>query len=288
MKRKSTFKNQSKKEGWGVSKILKKSWEAPVNSDETYGRPRPAPWPGALLRWAAAPAANPQSWTCLDATRHVDSLRQERKKVGGVLLFCYTPIIHGCLGQGPLVWSQSSWPQQKTPYCLHSLSTGVFIWEPEELGGAGDQTEWGRTLITQMLPLTFREDKNGPLLQRKKERKKNERKEKSAGPSLHNATAEGLEERRGDQARGNLILKSIGGSEEDLLLQQSGFSVRFYSGSGLQPDSLWFQLNSSPLLLDFTVQANVSIVKFWCVHVPQFDIVVLVLQSVWMVLTVRV
>lgn len=43
MKRKSTFKNQSKKEGWGVSKILKKSWEAPVNSDETYGRPRPAP-----------------------------------------------------------------------------------------------------------------------------------------------------------------------------------------------------------------------------------------------------
>lgn len=89
-----------------------------------------------------------------------------------------------------------------------------------------------------MLPLTFREDKNGPLLQRKKERKKNERKEKSAGPSLHNATAEGLEERRGDQARGNLILKSIGGSEEDLLLQQSGFSVRFYSGSGLQPDSL--------------------------------------------------
>lgn len=54
---------------------------------------------------------------------------------------------------------------------------------------------WGRTLITQLLPLTFREDKNGPLLQREKktEEKREKEEEKSAGPSFHNSTAEGLE-----------------------------------------------------------------------------------------------
>lgn len=187
--RENPFKNQEKKQ-------KKRGWEGPVNIDETYGRPRPAPWPGALLRWAAAPAANPQSWTCLDATRHVDSLRQERKKVGDVFSFCYTPLIHGCLGQGPLVCSQSSWPQQKTPYCLHELSTRVFIWEPEELGGAGDRTEWGRTLITQLLPLTFREDKNGPLLQREEKNRRTEE-GKWAGPSFYNSTAEFGSEQEG-------------------------------------------------------------------------------------------
>lgn len=95
--------------GWGWWWELRSSSK---DSDETYGLPRPAPWPEAPPRWAAALAAYPQSWTCLDATRHVDSLRQERKKKG-VLFFCYTPIIHGCLGQGPLLRSQSSWPQQK-------------------------------------------------------------------------------------------------------------------------------------------------------------------------------
>lgn len=236
----------------GGRRKKKKSWEAPVNSDETYGRPRPAPWPGAPLHWAAAPAANPQSWTCLEATRHVDSLRQERKKVGGVFLFCYTPIIHGCLGQGPLVCSQSSWPQQKTPYCLHSLSTRVFIWEPEELGGAGDWTDWGRTLITQLLPLTFREDKNGPLLQRerKKTEEKTEKKNQQVPPSiLPQQKGWSLEGGGGSWARGNLILKSIGGSEEDLLLQQYGFNPDFISGSDLLPYSLWFQLNCRLLLV---------------------------------------
>lgn len=46
-------------------------------------------------------------------------------------------------------------PSRKTPYCLHLLSTRVFIWEPGELGGADDWAGRGRTLIIQLLLLTF-------------------------------------------------------------------------------------------------------------------------------------
>ena len=75
-----------------------------------------------------------------------------------------------------------------------------------------------------LLPLTFREDKNGPLLQREKtEGRKN--KEKKAGPSFHDSKSwirESRGEGRGErgEGRGNVILKSIGGSEEGLLFHQ--------------------------------------------------------------------
>lgn len=61
----------------------------------------------------------------------------------------------------------------------------------------------GRTLIIPSL-LTFREDKNGPLLQRKEKKKREREEEKTAGASFHNSTAEELEcgsekERGGEQ-----------------------------------------------------------------------------------------
>lgn len=163
-----------------------KGWEAPRNTDETYCHLRPALRSGVPQSWAAPAAANPQSWTCLDATWHVDSLRQERKKVGDVFS-CYTPLIQGCLGQDPLVCPKSSWPQQKTPYCLHSFSTTLFIWEPEELGGSRTGATWGRSLLQL---LTFREDKKRRLLQ-------SWRRKKTTDPSFYICTTEGLDDRKG-------------------------------------------------------------------------------------------
>lgn len=42
-------------------------------------------------------------------------------------------------------------------------------------------------------------------------------------------------DREGAEREGNLILKNIRGSEEDLLLQQYVCNLDFISGSGLRP-----------------------------------------------------
>lgn len=166
-------------------------WSSSKDSDETYGLPRPAPWPEAPPRWAAALAAYPQSWTCLDATRHVDSLRQERKKKG-VLFFCYTPIIHGCLGQGPLLRSQSSWPQQKNSllptltfhqgFYMGAWRTGRCWW----LGRLGTHPHYPAAVAhvlgrTRMDPsFKEREREGGGDRSKKKDRK-----ERADDPSFH-------------------------------------------------------------------------------------------------------
>lgn len=148
--RRSTFKTQPKKRekklGWKTNekakkKFFKKSREDPVNSKETYGHPRPAPWPGALLRWAAAPAANPQSWTCLDATRHVDSLRQDRKKVFScsATLQSYT----GVWGRVRLSVHSPPDPSRKLPTAYTHFPPGFLYqrlknWEVLGTGPTGD------------------------------------------------------------------------------------------------------------------------------------------------------
>lgn len=158
----------------------KKGWEAPVNSDETYGRPRPVLWPGALLRWAAAQAANPQSWTCLDATRHVDSLRREEKSWGCSLFLLHSThtrvfgVGSACLFTVLLTPAENSLLPTLTFHqgFYMSLKNWEVLWL-EQLR---------RTLIILLLPLTFREDKNGPLLQRKKKNpeEKRERRRKNS------------------------------------------------------------------------------------------------------------
>lgn len=151
-------------------------------------------------------------------------------------------------GQGPLVFSQSSWPSRKLPTAYTHFPPGFLYgslknWEVLGTGPTGDAPSLpsccrSRLGKTRMDP-SFKERER-----KKKNKRREERKEKSVGPSFHNSTAEGLEfGRGGGWSRGNLILKSIGGSEEALLRQHYGFNLDFISGSGLLSASLWFQLN---------------------------------------------
>lgn len=168
----------------------KKIWEAPVNSDETYCLLRPAPWPGALLRWAAAPAANPQSWTYLDATRHVDSLRQDRKKVFScsATLQSYT----GVWGRVRLSVHSPPDPSRKLPTAYTHFPPGFLYeslknWEVLGTGPNGDAPS-----LTSCYRSRLGKTRMDPSFKGKKIRRK-ERKEKTAGPSFHNSTVEGSE-----------------------------------------------------------------------------------------------
>lgn len=177
-----------------MNEKAKKEWEDPVNSKETYGHPRPAPWPGALLRWAAAPAANPQSWTCLDATRHVDSLRQDRKKVFScsATLQSYT----GVWGRVRLSVHSPPDPSRKLPTAYTHFPPGFLYqrlknWEVLGTGGpTGDAPSLSsccrsRLGKTRMDP-SFKDKK-------KKKNMRKGRKERAEAPSFHNFTVEGLE-----------------------------------------------------------------------------------------------
>lgn len=166
----------------------KKSREDPVNSKETYGHPRPAPWPGALLRWAAAPAANPQSWTCLDATRHVDSLRQDRKKVFScsATLQSYT----GVWGRVRLSVHSPPDPSRKLPTAYTHFPPGFLYqrlknWEVLETGPTGDAPS-----LTSCCRSRLGKTENGPLLQKKKKKKDTWEKDEKKRLKL---TVEGLE-----------------------------------------------------------------------------------------------
>lgn len=121
-----TFRKTLKKK----EKKQKTGWGSPRNSAETYGRPRPALWPRAQLHRAAAPAANPQSWTCLDATRHVDSLRQERKKVLG--MFSLSATLHSYTG----VWGRIRASVQSPPDPNRKLPTACTHFPPGLLYGS--------------------------------------------------------------------------------------------------------------------------------------------------------
>lgn len=150
---------------------------------------------------------------------------EEKKMLGDVFSCCYTPLIHGVfLGQGPLVCSQSSWPQQKTPYCLHSLSDGVFIWEPEELGGAGGGLDGLGTHphypAAAAAAARLGKKKNGPLLHKKNRRKEEEK--NPTVPSFYNSTAKLLE--LGSELEGG----GEAGKQENLILKDiQGFRGRF-------------------------------------------------------------
>lgn len=157
---------------------------------KTYGHPRPAPWPGALPRWAAAPAANPQSWTCLDATRHVDSLRQDRKKVFScsATLQSYT----GVWGRVRLSVHSPPDPSRKLPTAYTHFPPGFLYqrlknWEVQGTGPTGDAPS-----LTSCCRSRLGKTRMDPSFKGKKNMRK-WRKEKAGGPSFHNFTVEGLE-----------------------------------------------------------------------------------------------
>lgn len=166
----------------GGQQLKKKSREDPVNSEETYGHPRPAPWPGALLRWAAAPAANPQSWTCLDATRHVDSLRQDRKKVFScsATLQSYT----GVWGRVRLSFHSPPDPSRKLPTAYTHFPPGFLYqrlknWEVLGTGPTGDAPS-----LTSCCRSRLGKTRMDPSFKRKKTWENEEKKRLEVPPSI--------------------------------------------------------------------------------------------------------
>lgn len=114
-------------------------------------------------------------------------------------------------------------PSRKLPTAYNHFPPGFLYgslknWEVLGTGPTGDAPSlplccYSRLGKTRM-DHSFKEKKT-----EEKEREKKEKKQQ-VPPSIIPRVRVWIRERRGAGAKGNLILKSIGGSEEDLLLQQ--------------------------------------------------------------------
>lgn len=157
----------------------------------------------------------------------------------------------GVWGQDPLVCSQSSWPQQKTPYCLHWLSTRVFIWEPQELGGTGDWTDCRdapslpRCCFCSRLGKTRMDDSFKGKKKKQRERRREKQKVPPSMPphqkgySLDQKRKE--QEGRGAEQEETWSIRASDGWRR-ISCNRHGFNPEFIPGCGPLPDSLWFEL----------------------------------------------